>query len=74
MTADNLRAAIDDAIVAFRGLDGVTNDLAERLANNGYLSYDELSVIEPGLLQEMGNLNRAQADAIIEQAETRTKA
>ena len=73
MTADNLRAAIDDAIVAFRELDGVTGALAQRLVDSGYLSYDDLSVIAPVILREMGNLDAEQANAIVEQAEERSE-
>ena len=35
----------------------------------GFLSYDDLSVIEPDALMEMGGLSAEQVDAIVKQAE-----
>ena len=47
----------------------MTEDLAQRLVEQGYLSYDDLSVIEPDALMEMGGLTAEQVDLIVEQAD-----
>ena len=39
----------------------------------GFLSYDDLSVIEPDALMEMGGLTAEQVDRIVEQAEQRAE-
>ena len=73
MTADELDQQIDRAVMGFSELEGMTEDLAQRLVEQGYLSYDDLSVIEPDALQEMGGFTEEQAAAIVEQAEQRAE-
>jgi transcription termination/antitermination protein NusA len=74
MTAEELGEQIERAVAGFMELDGMTEDVAQRLVEQGYLSYDDLSVIEPDLLMEMGGLSQEQVDHIVEQAETRAEA
>lgn len=69
MTQEELERQIDRAVQGFSSLDGVDEDLANRLVGEGYLSYDDLSVIEPEDLMEMGGLTAEQVDHIVEQAE-----
>jgi N utilization substance protein A len=45
--------------------------LPERLVGEGFLSYDDLSVIEPDDLMEMGELSAEAVDAIVNEAENR---
>lgn len=71
MTAGELEEQIDRAVGAFMELQGMTDDLAQRLVEQGYLSYDDLSVIEPDALMEMGGMTAEQVDAIVEQADER---
>jgi N utilization substance protein A len=66
MTADELEQQIDRAMKGFLEIEGMTEELAQRLVEQGYLSYDDLSVIEPDVLMEMG---AEQVDAIVEQAD-----
>jgi len=73
MTREELDEQIEQAVVGFAELEGVTDELAERLVGEGFLSYDDLSVIEPDVLQEMGQLSPEQTDAIITQAEIRAE-
>ncbi|MBT6721625.1 MAG: transcription termination factor NusA, partial [Planctomycetaceae bacterium] len=54
MTAGELDTQIDRAVAGYSALDGVDDDLAAALVEQGYLSYDDLSVIEPDALAEMG--------------------
>ncbi|GAB6165094.1 transcription termination factor NusA [Thermostilla marina] len=69
MTREELDEQLEKAFVGFGALDGMDEALADRLVGEGFLSYDDLSVIEPDDLMEMGGLTAEQADHIIEQAE-----
>jgi N utilization substance protein A len=69
MTNEELEQQIDRAVSGFMQIDGMTEELAQRLVEQGYLSYDDLSVIEPDALMEMGNLTQEQVDHIVAQAE-----
>jgi len=71
MTQEELAESIDRAVGGFSQLEGMTQDLAERLVEEGFLSYDDLSVIEPDALMEMGGLNEDEVNTIVEQAEER---
>ena len=73
MTAEELDEQIDRAVMGYSALDGVSDDLAAALVEQGYLSYDDLSVIEPDALAEMGGLSMEEVDHIVEQAETRAE-
>lgn len=73
MTADELEEQIDRAVTGFSEIDGMTEELAQSLVEQGYLSYDDLSVIEPDALQEMGGLTEDQVNLIVEQAEERAE-
>lgn len=73
MTAEELDQQIDRAVVGFSEIDGMTEELAQRLVEQGYLSYDDLSVIEPDALKEMGNLTDEQVAVIVEQAERKAE-
>lgn len=69
MTAEELEEQIERAVGGFSQLEGVNEELAQALVEQGYLSYDDLSVIEPDALMEMGGLTAEQVDRIVEQAE-----
>lgn len=73
MTAEELDQQIDRAVMGFSEIEGMTEELAQRLVEQGYLSYDDLSVIEPDALKEMGNLTDEQVAIIVEQAERRAE-
>jgi N utilization substance protein A len=73
MTQDELAQAIDRAVTGFSSLQGVEVELAERLVEEGFLSYDDLSIIEPDALMAMGNLSEEAANVIVEQAEERAE-
>jgi N utilization substance protein A len=73
MTADELDEQIDRAVVGFSELEGMTEELAQSLVEQGYLSYDDLSVIEPDSLKQMGNLTEEQSERIIEQSERKAE-
>jgi N utilization substance protein A len=69
MTNEELEQQIDRAVGGFMQIEGMTEELAQRLVEQGYLSYDDLSVIEPDALMEMGSMTQEQVDAIVAQAE-----
>ena len=69
MTREELDEQIEQAVAGYSSLEGVESELAERLVGEGFLSYDDLSVIEPEALMEMGSLTAEQADVIVRQAE-----
>lgn len=73
MTADELEEQIERAVAAYSQIDGVTEELAQRLVEQGYLSYDDLSVIEPEALMELGGLTEEQVDEIVEIAEMKAE-
>ena len=69
MTEDELGESIERAVMGFMQIDGMNEELAQALVEFGYLSYDDLSVIEPDDLMEIGELTAEQVDHIVEQAE-----
>ena len=73
MTQEELAQAIDRAVSGFSSLTGVEVELAERLVEEGFLSYDDLSIIEPDALMAMGGLSEEAAAIIVEQAEGRAE-
>ncbi len=73
MTREELDESIEQAVGGFSGIEGISPELSERLVGEGFLSYDELSVIEPDDLMEMGGLSAEQVDAIIADVEQRAE-
>ena len=69
MTQEELAESIDRAVEGFSQLEGLEMEVAERLVEEGFLSYDDLSIIEPDALMAMGSLSEEQVDKIVEQAE-----
>ncbi len=69
MTREDLESELERAIEGFCLIEGMSPELAERLVVEGFLSFDDLSIIEPNDLAQMGELTEEQADSIIEQAE-----
>lgn len=73
MTQEELAESIDRAVQGFSSIEGVDISLAEKLVEEGFLSYDDLSIIEPDALMAMGGLSEEQVDLIVEQAEERAE-
>ena len=72
MTQEELAESIDRAVSGFSSIEGA-EEVADKLVEEGFLSYDDLSIIEPDALMEMGNLTEEQSSHIIEQAEARAE-
>jgi N utilization substance protein A len=73
MTREELEEQLEAALVGFSSLEGVDEELADRLVGEGFLTYDDLSVIEPDDLQEMGELTEEQVAKIVQQAEAKAE-
>ena len=71
MTHEELDELIEKAVDAFTKIDGVDTDLAEKLVEQGILSYDDLSVMEiADLVNTIEGLTEEQAIEIVARAET----
>ena len=71
MTREELDQQIERAIAGFSSIEGLDEAVAERLVGEGFLSYDDLSVIEPDDLMEMGGISAETVEAIVAEAERR---
>jgi len=70
MTSEELDELIEKAVAAFTKIEGVDTDLAEKLVEQGILSYDDLSVMEiPLLVGTIEGLTEEQAEDIVAKAE-----
>ena len=75
MTSEELDELIEKAVGAFTKIDGVDTDLAEKLVEQGILSYDDLSVMEiDDLVNTIEGLTEEQTREIVAQAETLAEA
>ena len=73
MTRDELDEQLEQALLGYCALEGVDEELADRLVGEGFLSYDDLSVIEPDDLMEMGELTMDEVNLIVAQAEVKAE-
>ncbi len=73
MTPEELERQIERAVEGFSSLEGVSEELANALVGEGYLSYDDLEVIEPDFLMALGSLTNEQVEMIVEQAEVKAE-
>ena len=73
MTRQELEEQIERAVLGFSSLEGVAEELAEALVGEGFLSYDDLSVIEPDDLMQMGGLTEEEVDHVVQQAEAKAE-
>jgi N utilization substance protein A len=70
MTAEELEEVIEKAVKAFERIDNVDVELAERLVEQGILSFDDLSVMEiSDLVNTIEGLTEEQAQEIVTRAE-----
>lgn len=69
MTGGELEEQIERAVMGFSQIEDVSEEIAQSLVEQGYLSYDDLSVIEPDVFMEMSGLSAEQVDRIVEVAE-----
>ncbi|CAN5899492.1 transcription termination factor NusA [soil metagenome] len=70
MTSDELDELIEKAVGTFQQIEWVDTDLAERLVEQGILSFDDLSVMEiDDLVNTIDGLDEEKATELVEQAE-----
>lgn len=69
MTREELDEQLDRAVSAFSQVPKITEELAENLVSQGFLTFDDLSVIEPDHLMELGGLSQGDCDEIVAHAE-----
>src|SRR3954467_9759226 len=71
MTSEELDELIEKAIGAFTRIEGVDTELAEKLVEQGILSYDDLSVMEiADMVNTIDGLTEEQAVEMVARAET----
>ncbi|MEL6107828.1 MAG: transcription termination factor NusA [Planctomycetota bacterium] len=73
MTGPELEEQIERAVDAYSALEGMTPEISQALVEQGYLSYDDLSVIEPDAFVEMSGLSEEEVDRIVEAAEQKAE-
>ncbi len=70
MTSEELDELIEKAVGAFQRIEGVDQDLAERLVEQGILSFDDLSVMEiDDLVNTIDGLSEELATEVVAKAE-----
>jgi N utilization substance protein A len=69
MTHDELNEGIEKAEHWFRQIPGMTDELVEAFIVEGFLSYDDLTFLEPAQLAELAGCTEEQAEEIIAFAE-----
>ncbi|TWU09350.1 hypothetical protein CA54_45910 [Symmachiella macrocystis] len=69
MTEDELNDQLESSVMAFGEVPHISNELAESLVAQGFLSFDDLSIIEPDQLAELGGLTEEQCETIVEFAD-----
>jgi N utilization substance protein A len=73
MTREELDEQLDSSVKAFSQVPHIADELAEVLVSQGFFSFDDLSVIEPDQLAEMGGLTPEQCDEIIAHADVESE-
>src|SRR4029079_4521480 len=69
MTHDELNESIDRAVGWFMALPHITEELVEAFIEEGFLSYDDLTFLEPAQLGELAGVTEEQADEMIVSSE-----
>src|SRR5262249_19865578 len=69
MTHDELNEGIEKAENWFRQIPGVSEELVEAFIEEGFLSYDDLTYLEPAQLAELAGIAEDQAEEMIAFAE-----
>ncbi|MFO1094451.1 MAG: transcription termination factor NusA [Planctomycetaceae bacterium] len=73
MTREELDEQLDRSVAAFSVVPHITEELAEVLVSQGFFSFDDLSVIEPDQLAELGSLTEEQCDEIVAYADVESE-
>src|SRR5205807_8692514 len=65
MTHDELNESIDRAVGWFSAVPNVSEELVEAFIEEGFLSYDDLTFLEPAQLGELAGVTEDQAEEMI---------
>lgn len=69
MNQAKLDEQLDKSVAAFSKVPHISEELAENLVAQGFFTFDDLSVIEPDQLAELGGLTDEQCDEIVAYAD-----
>ena len=69
MNQEKLDEQLGKSVEAFTKVPELNDDLAENLVSQGFFTFDDLSVIEPDQLAELGGLTTEQCDTIVAYAD-----
>jgi len=69
MNQEKLDEQLGNSVAAFSTVPEVSDELAESLVEQGFFTFDDLSVIEPDQLAELGGLTSEQCDVIVAHAD-----
>ncbi|MBX9679244.1 MAG: transcription termination factor NusA [Gemmataceae bacterium] len=69
MTIDELNESVERADRWFKGIPGMPDEAVERYIEEGFLSFDDLTFIEPAEMAEMTGLDEDTCAGVIEYAE-----
>lgn len=69
MTQERLDEQMDQTMAEFAEVPDISDELAAELVGQGFFTFDDLSVIEPEQLAELGGLTEEQCDAIVAYAD-----
>ncbi|MEO2033994.1 MAG: transcription termination factor NusA, partial [Planctomycetaceae bacterium] len=69
MTQESLDEQLDISIAAFSVVPEMAPELVENLVSQGFFTFDDLSVIEPDQLADLGGLTQEQCDTIVDFAD-----
>jgi N utilization substance protein A len=73
MTHEELNTSIEKAESSFLQIPGVTPEMVEAFIEEGFLSYTDLTFVEPAELGELGGVSEEQAEEIIAFAEEKAE-
>ena len=73
MTREELDEQLARSVAAFSVVPHISEELAEVLVSQGFFSFDDLSVIEPDQLAELGGLTEEQCDEIVAYADVESE-
>jgi transcription termination/antitermination protein NusA len=69
MNQKKLDEQLNKSVGMFSQIPGISEELAENLVEQGFFTFDDLSVIEPDQLAELGGLTEEQCDIIVAYAD-----
>jgi N utilization substance protein A len=69
MTIDEMNESIERAVGWFSRIPGISDELVEMFVTEGFMSFVDVTFIEPTDLAELGNISVEDAEAIIQYAE-----